>query len=181
MILIGSIVQIELCNFHLANWIWLMHTQTVHWIWLDRVDVWCIFMRNNLGGEKWMLSVMVLGALWGSSPRPSDFIMAKIFLLPQYGQGGLNKKTKPWTEDYHSNKGNIVCLNENSLKSDPFGKKQIFQKYSTNTAAQSVRTEQKNSLYISGQVRILWTVNDMAGKDPLWGQVVFPCHIIDCS
>lgn len=61
-----------------------------------------------------------------------------------------------------------------SLKSDPFGKKQIFQKYSTNTEAQSVRTEQKNSLYISGQVRILWTVNDMAGKDPLG---VFPASV----
>ena len=44
-------------------------------------------------GEKWMLSVMLLGALWGSSPRPSDFIMAKIFILPQYGHGCLNKKS----------------------------------------------------------------------------------------
>ena len=34
----------------------------------------------------------------------------------------------------------VYMLNENSLKSDPFSKKQNFQKYSTNTAAQSVRT-----------------------------------------
>ena len=62
-------------------------------------------------GEKWMLSVMLLGALWGSSPRPSDFIMAKIFLHPQYGQWGLNKKTEPWTKDYHSIKWKYVVWN----------------------------------------------------------------------
>ena len=41
-----------------------------------------LYEKQSLGGtmkEKWMLSAM--GALWGSSPRPSDFIMAKIFLL----------------------------------------------------------------------------------------------------
>ena len=70
-----------------------------------------------------------------------------------------------------------------SLKSDPFGKKQIFQKYSTNTEAQSVRTEQKNQAkYVYYEPSMIWQ-----GKIPwgsfqlLWGQVVFPCHIIDCS
>ena len=112
MIQIGSNVQIELCNFHLANWIWLMHTQTVHsgfdWIGLmSDASLW----ETISEGEKWMLSVMLLGALWGSSPRPSDFIMAKIFLLPQYGQGDLTKKIETWTKDYHSIRPNTYTMN----------------------------------------------------------------------
>ena len=94
MILIGSNVQIELCNFHLANWIWLQCTlrQSIGFDWIGLMSDASLWETIS-EGEKWMLSVMLLGALWGSSPRPSDFIMAKIFILPQYGHGCLNKKS----------------------------------------------------------------------------------------